>query len=113
MATVVRFFKSTVTQTSISKDKNRQLLRITILISATFIVVYLPGLTCEITRPYIFKTAASDSANNVDEIINTAFLNLIYLSHAINFLLYVFSGKPFRNELKNALCRSLPAAWIV
>ena len=109
IATVVRFFKSTVTHTASSKDQNRQLLRLTILISTTFIFLYLPGLTYQIIRPYIFETSGSDWANDIDEVINTVFLNLIYLRHAINFLLYVFSGKRFRNELRKALCRSLSA----
>ena len=106
IVTVVRFSNSSVALSEINKDKLRQLLRITSLISMTFIVLYLPGLIYQIIRPHIFETSADNWANETDEVINTVFLNLIYLSHAINFLLYVFSGKRFRNELRNAVCRS-------
>ena len=106
IVTVVRFHYTTVTLSTINKDKTRQLLRITTLISTTFIVLYLPGLLYQIIRPLIFETTSDKWANDTDEVISTLFLNLIYLSHAINFLLYVFSGKRFRNELRNALCRS-------
>ena len=111
-AILVRVFKMTGalrTTAAIRNDKNKQLLRIAFLVSTAYLVLYLPGLAYTVIRPYIYEIADSayTFANEYDANINAALANLVLLNHAINFILYVFSGKRFRNEFKNALCRSL------
>ena len=110
IATVVRYSKSTIVQSAISKDKSRQLLRMTFLVSTAFIVLYSPGPVYMIVRPWIFgmsDISLSVLENPTDEVIIAVLFNLLLVIHAINFMLYVFSDKRFRNELRNALCRSL------
>ena len=101
--TVVKFKKSSV---SAKRETVRQLIIITCLVSTTFIVLYFPALLYQIIRPYIFDLKTDQNDNSIDEFVNSLFLNMIFLSHAVNFLLYVFSGKRFRKELRQALCGS-------
>ena len=100
--TVVTFKKSAVSAKK--RETMKQLIIITCLVSTTFIVLYFPGLLYQIIRPYIFDLKAVRYVNSIDEAVNSLFINLINLSHAVNFLLYVFSGKRFRKELRQALC---------
>ena len=106
IATVVQCFKSTIAREDLRKGKSNHLLRIMFLVSAAFIVLYVPGILYLLIRPYIFDIRDSTAmwANDTDEILNAVFLNLMFSNHAINFLLYVFSGRRFRNELRNAIC---------
>ena len=103
--TVVRFRKSALSAKK--RETMKQLIIITCLVSTTFIVLYFPALLYQIIRPYIFDLKTDQYyGNSIDEAVDSLFLNLINLSHAVNFLLYVFSGKRFRKELRQALCGS-------
>ena len=113
-AILVRVFKSTAALTCTTttgtnrRDKNKQLLRMTLLVSIVFLILYLPRLLYIVSRPYIYELSdtAFAFANETDANLSAVLANLAMLNHGINFMLYIFSGKRFRNELRKALCRS-------
>ena len=104
IVTVVKFRKSTMSAKK--RETVKQLIIIACLVSTTFIVLYFPALLYQLIRPYIFDLTVDKYGNSTDEVIHTLFVNTIVLSHAVNFILYVFSGKRFRQELRQALCGS-------
>ena len=102
--TVVTFKKSEVSAKK--RETMKQLIIIACLVSTTFIVLYFPARLYQIIRPYIFDLTTGQYGNSIDEVVQTLCVNLNVLNHAVNFLLYVFSGKRFRTELRQALCGS-------
>ena len=111
-AILVRVFKSTAALTTTTgtnrRDKNKQLVRMTLLVSTVFLILYLPRQLYIVSRPYIYELSdtAFAFANETNANLSTVTANLALLNHGINFMLYTFSGKRFRNELRNTLCRS-------
>ena len=109
-AILVRVFNSTSALTTNTQadriNKNRHLLRMAFLISTAFLVLYLPRLIYKVSRPYIYKDTSLNRINETDANMSAVVSNLVLLNHGINFMLYIFSGNRFRNELRNTLCRS-------
>ena len=111
-AILVRVFNSTRALTTTTQAdriyKNRHLLRIAFLVSTAFLVLYLPRLVYKVSRPYIYELSdtALNFVNETDANVSAVVANIVLLNHGINFLLYIFSGKRFRSELRNTLCRS-------
>ena len=118
-AILVRVFNVTsavasTTDESNRRDKNKQLVKIVFLVSASFLVLNTPLPVYSAIRPYIYELSngAYDFANETDANLFAVFTSLFLLNHGINFLLYVLSGKRFRNELRNALYSPTPHAWL-
>ena len=112
-AILVRVFKSTAELTTTTtgsnrRDENKQLLRIVLLVSTALLILYLPRLLYIVSRPYIYELSDTPFAfaNETDANLSAVLANLAMLNHAINFMLYIFSGKRFRNDLRNTLCLS-------
>ena len=108
-AILVRVFNSTSALTTNTQadrmNKNRHLLRMALLVSTAFLVLYLPRLIYKVSRPYIYKDTSLNRINETDANMSAVVSNLVLLNHGINFMLYIFSGNRFRNELRNTLCR--------
>ena len=83
---------------------NRQMIVMAVTVSLTFFFLTLPGGIYFIIRPYLFSDPdLFDAANHaIGYLCTTIAFNLAYVNFAINFFLYVISGRQFREDFKAA-----------
>ncbi len=91
------------------QDKSMQLTIMLILVSSTYILVYIPELVMfvlwKLSRSHLINMsrAATDITHN--------YTKILYISgFAINFFLYTMSGRIFREQLELILCESIKKA---
>lgn len=87
-----------------SEDRNLQLTMILILVSMSYVVAYVPVLLHFVLVKLSLSKTITVDGNWLDIMGN--FSKALYISgFAINFFLYTVSGRVFRDQLKNLLCR--------
>ncbi len=87
-------------------DKNMQLTVMLILVSTSYILVYLPVLVHFV----LWKLMRSDVITLPDAGMDIAqkYTSTLYIAgFAINFFLYTIGGKIFRDQLRDILCRAV------
>lgn len=90
---VYRSLKSvTSTLSSVSKTNTRHVFLMTLLVSVAFVVLVTP-------LPLLFIFNPVDTM----EFPAAIFVHMTSLNHAINFFLYVLSGRRFREDLKTSI----------
>ena len=85
-----------------SRIRNRQLLLITVLLSATYVLLLAPR-----SLFYVIKTREPHlyiQRNDAEQITEFALTVLANCNYAVNFFLYVLSGSRFRHNLRTACC---------
>ena len=88
-------FRKTSSSADQSKKKNRQLMTITLLVSAAFLIT---------TTPFSLMSSAKRLSPKYISLETYLVLQtLLHSNHSINIFLYVLSGKRFRQDLKNSL----------
>ena len=107
--TVLQVYRSTKLAVSIGSAnlfrKNRQVLCITLLVSMSFIFLGMPqpllsALYFEVGNAGIDYDLLALKAD-----LDYTFTNMKTLNHAVNFFLYVLSGRKFRQQLKEAFVK--------
>lgn len=87
-----------------SEDRNLQLTMILILVSMSYVVAYVPVLLHFVLYKLYLSKVIIVEGNWLDIMGNCS--KALYISgFAINFFLYTMSGRVFRDQLKNLLCR--------
>ena len=90
--------------------RNRHLLIITFLFSFAFIIFLSPVVIFGVAMPdiYFFESPyfLQIDDNVIYYIIWASLCIWSFISHAVNFFLYVLSGERFRQELKQVFCKS-------
>ena len=82
---------------------NRQMAVMAVAVSAAFVLLTSPIGIHTIIRPYVFQDSDVFYTNSdIDFLVRTIVVILAYLNLAINFILYVISGRQFRENLKAA-----------
>ena len=83
------------------EDKSLQLTIMLILVSSTYIIVYIPVIVVFV----VFKVLDPASAAMTNTWIAYNYTKVLYIfGFAINFLLYTVSGRVFREQLQVLLC---------
>ena len=96
-----------------AQRRSRQLLRISILVSTTYVVLTTPATIYSVLRPFLFEGSDTyNYADDMDFLIYTIMLHLGYLNLNCNFFLYVLSGRRFRKDMRLALCGTETTAVI-
>ncbi|KAL8569510.1 hypothetical protein ACOMHN_002057 [Nucella lapillus] len=86
-------------KTSKMSDKEAQLTRMLLLVTTAFLIFVSPvAIIIVVERNYWFPDTPLEKAQY--HLVRTICNNLDYTNHALNFLLYCFSGQRFRQELK-------------
>ena len=86
-----------------SGRKARRLLLVTLLVSITFVLLALPEPLLEVWRFEVMgNTIDRELLTFKTGVLLTIFKHMKTLSHAVNFWLYVVSGRQFRQNLKAA-----------
>ena len=109
-ATVIRVFRTNTASLATSDvnrtRRNRHLLIITLLVSFSFIIFVSPVTLYFSLKPYLFEDADYFFSSSVaEDVVSTIVYHLGFMNHAINFFLYILSGKRFRRGLKAAFCQ--------
>ena len=85
------------------EDRSLQLTIMLILVSSTYIVVYIPVLIAFVL--YKLEHAHDVAISHTTIVIALNYSKLLYIfGFAINFFLYTVSGRVFREQLELILC---------
>ena len=88
--------------------RTRNLMIVTFLVSFAFVIFLSPMVIFGVVMPHFLEDSALfltvDGGNYY--LIWACVSNWSYLNHAVNFFLYVLSGRIFRRQLKSVICKS-------
>lgn len=89
----------------IKRKRTQYMTVFTLLISFVFIVMTGPVALYVVLRPYLFEDSEIFyTTNDTEYLLSTVTYHLLFLNHAVNFSLYVLSGRKFRNDLILSFC---------
>ena len=90
---------------NVQQDRHMQLTVMLILVSSTYIILYLPVLVHFVLWK-LQRSKVLTISNDVMDLIQN-YTRVLYISgFAINFFLYTMSGKVFRDQLQLILCEA-------
>ncbi|KAK6178872.1 hypothetical protein SNE40_011359 [Patella caerulea] len=89
-----------------SRKQERQITIMLLLVSFCFLIFVSPmAVIIVVERYYWLPVFPHDKA--VFHLVRTITNHMMYLNHALNFLLYFLSGRRFRDEFRDVFCKCL------